>query len=107
MKALAQGAFDLVLMDVHMPVMDGFQATAAIRRTEAGGSGHIPIIALTASAMNGDRETCLESGFDDYVPKPIDARELFAAIGRVAGRPPSNRDGTAVVETARSASRLQ
>jgi CheY-like chemotaxis protein len=107
LKALARNAFDVVLMDVHMPEMDGFQATAAIRRGEADGSRRMPIIALTANAMNGDRERCLENGFDDYVPKPVDTRELFAAIGRVAGCAQASRTRTPTADAAVSPSRLQ
>ena len=78
--------FDLILMDVQMPVMDGFEATAAIRRKEAKDGGHIPIIALTAHALTGDRELCRKAGMDGYVSKPINPTELFNAIyGLVSG----------------------
>ena len=83
LKALDNDSFDVVLMDVHMPVMDGFTATAAIREREKHGGGHIPIIALTAVAMKGDRERCLQNGFDEYVSKPIHAERLFEAIQTV------------------------
>ena len=80
---------DLVLMDVQMPVMGGIEATQAIRAREArqswvvqGDWKPIPIIAMTAHAMQGDRQRCLDAGMDDYVSKPIDARALFAAIDR-------------------------
>ena len=72
--------FDLVLMDAQMPEMDGFQATAAIREREKTAGRHVPIIALTAHAMKGDRERCLEAGMDGYVAKPIRARELLDLI---------------------------
>jgi CheY-like chemotaxis protein/HPt (histidine-containing phosphotransfer) domain-containing protein len=85
LKAVADGAFDLVLMDIQMPVMDGFQTAAAIRQSEAGTGQHLPVIALTANAMKGDREQCLQGGFDGYVAKPVSARQLFQAIGRVLG----------------------
>ncbi len=74
---------DLVLMDVQMPEMDGFAATAAIRALEKATGGHVPIVALTAHAMKGDRERCLEGGMDDYVTKPLRLDELFAAIARL------------------------
>lgn len=72
--------FDLVLMDVHMPKMSGFEATAAIREKEKTLGSHVPIIALTANAMKGDRERCIEAGMDGYVSKPIDQDELFMVI---------------------------
>jgi signal transduction histidine kinase/DNA-binding response OmpR family regulator len=82
LDALAPHAFDLVLMDVQMPVMDGLEATAAIRAQEKTNGAHIPIIAMTAHAMQGDRERCLAAGADDYVAKPMKAAELYAAIDR-------------------------
>ncbi len=72
--------YDLILMDVQMPVMDGIDATKAIRRHETENGGHIPIIAMTASAMIGDRENCLAAGMDAYISKPIDSLGLFATI---------------------------
>ena len=74
--------FDLVLMDVHMPEMDGFEATRAIRRAEESTEAHVPIIAMTACAMKGDRERCLESGMDDYIGKPPVLAELVEKIER-------------------------
>jgi len=73
-------SFDLILMDVQMPEMDGFETTAVIREREKITDKHIPIIAMTAHAMKGDRERCLEAGMDDYVSKPIQAKMLFEVI---------------------------
>jgi CheY-like chemotaxis protein len=84
----AQEPFDLILMDVQMPEMGGLEATAAIREAEHRTGGHIPIVALTARAMAGDREQCLAAGMDAYVAKPVRADELFAAIDAIAGSPP-------------------
>ncbi len=89
---LAPGRFDVVLMDVQMPEMDGFKATAAVRAREAAGEvftacGRLPIIAMTAHAMKGDRERCLAAGMDGYVSKPIRSDELFAALSAHDCRP--------------------
>ncbi|MBL8212833.1 MAG: response regulator [Bryobacterales bacterium] len=75
--------FDLVLMDVMMPELDGFEATREIRNREDASGAHTPIFAMTASAMAGDRERCLAAGMDDYISKPIDAAELLALVSRV------------------------
>src|SRR5687767_9308666 len=88
-ERLAQEPFDLILMDVQMPEMSGLEATAAIREAERRTGGHIPIVALTARAMTGDREQCLAAGMDAYVPKPVRAEDLFAAIDAIAGSPAS------------------
>ncbi len=80
--AVARERFDLVLMDLRMPHLGGTEATARIRRAEAGTGRHLPIVAMTADAMSGDRERCLAAGMDDYVSKPIRTQELFAAIER-------------------------
>ena len=77
--AVARGNYALVLMDCQMPEMDGFAATAAIRRAEAK-SSHLPIIAMTANAMQGDREQCLAAGMDDYIAKPIDVAQLASLL---------------------------
>jgi len=77
-----RGAFDLILMDVQMAETDGFEATAEIRERESETGGHVPIIALTAHAIKGDRERCLEAGMDGYLSKPIQPDELRAAIRR-------------------------
>ncbi len=79
-EALEKGEFDLVLMDVQMPVMDGLTAATTIREKEKASGGHIPIIAMTAHAMKGDRERCLAAGMDGYVAKPVRPQELAAAI---------------------------
>jgi CheY-like chemotaxis protein/HPt (histidine-containing phosphotransfer) domain-containing protein len=81
----AAGAFDLILMDVQMPEMDGLEATMTIREREREGGGHVPIVAMTAHAMAGDRERCLAAGMDGYVSKPLRADELHAAIERACG----------------------
>jgi CheY-like chemotaxis protein len=83
LAALAQQTYDLVLMDIQMPEMDGFEATAAIRAQERVHRGHIPIIAMTAHAMRGDQERCLAVGMDGYVTKPIQMQELLDAIETV------------------------
>jgi PAS domain S-box-containing protein len=74
--------YELVLMDVQMPEMDGFEATAAIRKLEAETGGHVPVVALTAHAMKGDRERCLDAGMDDYLGKPVGLAELQAVLTR-------------------------
>ncbi|MGA2256371.1 MAG: response regulator [Thermoguttaceae bacterium] len=85
--ATETGGFDLVLMDLQMPEMDGLEATAIIRANERNSGRHLPIIAMTAHALKGDRERCLEAGMDGYTSKPIDAKELFAAIESQVFRP--------------------
>jgi two-component system sensor histidine kinase/response regulator len=83
LEALERETVDLVLMDVQMPEMDGLEATAAIREKEKKTGGRLPIIALTAHAMKGDREKCLAAGTDDYLTKPIRTADLFAAVERL------------------------
>jgi len=85
LEALERDSFDMVLMDVQMPVMDGFEATAAIRAHEREAGVHMPVIALTAHAMAGDKERCLEAGMDGYLAKPIRADELYATVEGPAG----------------------
>jgi two-component system sensor histidine kinase/response regulator len=84
LAALARETFALVLMDVQMPGMDGFAATAIIRQEEAGTGAHIPIVALTAHAMEGDRERCLAAGMDAYLAKPLQSKQLFETIEHLA-----------------------
>ncbi|HYE86387.1 MAG TPA: two-component regulator propeller domain-containing protein [Vicinamibacterales bacterium] len=84
LDALAREAFDVVLMDVQMPLMSGFEAATKIRARESG--GRVPIIAMTAHALKGDRERCIEAGMDGYVSKPIDATVLLATIDQWTAR---------------------
>jgi len=82
-SAFERGSFDLILMDCHMPEMDGYEATRAIRSLEQQrGGARTRIVALTANAMEGDRDICLKAGMDDYIAKPIDLEELKAVLQR-------------------------
>ncbi|MBF0526585.1 MAG: response regulator [Deltaproteobacteria bacterium] len=84
-KALAaweKEPFDIILMDIQMPVMDGLKATAAIRAHERQTGRHIPIVAMTAYAMTGDKQRCIDAGMDDYLSKPINIQELYQVIAR-------------------------
>ncbi len=87
LEALDREAFDLVLMDVQMPEMDGLEATRSIREKERETGGHVPIVAMTAHALKGDREKCLAAGMDGYVTKPVRMPELLEAIQRFGGTP--------------------
>jgi two-component system sensor histidine kinase/response regulator len=83
LAALARERFDIILMDVQMPEMDGFETTAAIRGKERFTGARLPILAMTAHAMAGDQERCLTAGMDGYVAKPVRKAELLEAIKRV------------------------
>jgi len=83
LAAIEKEKFDAVLMDVQMPEMDGFEATAAIRQSESSSDRHLPVIAMTAHALKSDEEHCLAVGMDAYISKPIRTTELFSVIERV------------------------
>ena len=93
-EAVARVTYDVVLMDVQMPEMDGFDATVAIRQQEAGTGRRVPIVAMTAHAMDGDRDRCLEAGMDDYLPKPVTSQALLQAVSRWGGRGATPRQAT-------------
>ena len=111
LNTLERSSFDLVLMDLQMPIMGGFQAVARIREGEKVSGKHLPIVALTASAMKGDREGCLEAGMDGYVAKPFQEKELFAAIAAAVSNTGVTerveRSGTAETEEANLAFRRE
>jgi CheY-like chemotaxis protein len=92
LSVLEKERFDVVLMDIQMPGMDGFEATAAIRENEQLTGEHIPIIAMTAHALKGDQERCIAGGMDAYITKPIRTAELYAAIEKFvsASNAPAN-----------------
>jgi PAS domain S-box-containing protein len=97
--ALAKHKFDLVLMDVQMPEMGGIEATQEIRRKEKSAGGHIPIFAMTAHAMRGDRERCLAAGMDGYIPKPIDPKSFLRTIEEGASPVPVTAAGESSAKT--------
>jgi signal transduction histidine kinase/DNA-binding response OmpR family regulator len=99
LATLESQRFDLVLMDIQMPEMDGMEATRAIREKERQTGDHLPIIAMTAYALKGDRRRCLEAGMDEYVSKPIHAERLMAAIQAVLGRGLGQRAAPSQVRT--------
>lgn len=82
LRRLLEEDYALILMDVQMPGMDGFEATLSIRERERASGAHLPIVAMTAHAMKGDRERCLAAGMDDYVTKPFDAASLRRVLDR-------------------------
>jgi PAS domain S-box-containing protein len=103
LSQLSAGSFDLILMDVQMPEMDGIEATRRIRNEESNSGTHIPIIAITAHAMKGDRERCLEAGMDGYISKPINKTALSSVIGDVTRLRPAaavHREWSAPTESA-------
>ena len=102
-KALSlaeDSAVDLLLLDVHMPELDGFQVIQAIRQRERSTAGHLPVVALTARSRKEDRDRCLAAGMDDFLAKPIRAADLWAAIDRVvAARPSANGSGPGLLDS--------
>jgi PAS domain S-box-containing protein len=105
LRAVERRPFDLILMDVQMPEMDGLEATAAMRERETSTGAHMPIIAMTAHAMKGDRERCLDAGMDAYVSKPVRAGELFETIENTVPTVtrgglgmPHEKDGSEVID---------
>ncbi len=106
LDALTHQTYDAILMDCQMPGMDGFEATAAIRERERGAQGgprsrHVPIIAVTANAMQGDRERCLAAGMDDYLSKPVRSSELQLALQRWIPSPGQRQSGGPAAQTRR------
>jgi len=106
LSLLSRGGFDLVLMDVQMPEMDGLTATQHIRMAETGTERHVPIFAMTARAMQGDRDMCLAAGMDGYLSKPINVRELELVLKQIGSREVADRSrhGTGNTDTEGEAS---
>ncbi|HEY6332202.1 MAG TPA: response regulator, partial [Blastocatellia bacterium] len=100
---ISEQDFDLIFMDVQMPEMNGFEATAAIREKEQQTGAHTPIIAMTAHALSGDRERCIAAGMDDYISKPATREHLLGAIARYAGKPAFIRIVPAAIRAAEPA----
>src|SRR2546423_1776901 len=98
-KAFGDGTFDLILMDVQMPEMDGFEATARIREMEKATGGHTRIVAMTAHAMAGDRERCLAAGMDDYVSKPLRKEDLLRVLDGASATDKENEIETGVLHS--------
>jgi len=105
LAALERGGFDVALLDLHMPGADGFEVTREIRRREAATGRKLAIVAMTAQALDGDREQCLAAGMDDYVAKPVQAERLFQALERVTATAPDFE--TALLERAAGDAVLQ
>ena len=93
-EALRHTHYDAILMDCQMPEMDGFQATARIRESERDTGRRVPIVAMTAHALKGDRERCLEAGMDDYISKPVDRSELHEKLVHWLARAASSKDAS-------------
>ena len=93
LDAVEQGHYDLVLMDCQMPEVDGFSAAREIRKREAAGRipGRVPIVAVTANTLEGDRERCLEAGMDEYICKPVEPDSMRVLLERLLAQPPVPR----------------
>ena len=98
LEAVSRIDYDLILMDCQMPEMDGYEATRAIRNSESGSSRHIPIIAMTAHAMQGDRMECLDAGMDDYISKPVNQKQLINVLKRWLNSGVVHQEQTAVTD---------